>query len=93
MNDFNFEGNVVECNEAEGNEVVKFVKFSLRGNSKLPKDTAIFSVLAGHSCTGAKDCKSMAIQTPLSVCAAQPCTYFQHTKQLIGCIAYTHCCA
>lgn len=33
------------------------LKFS-KGNAKLGKDTLIFSLSAGHSCPGAKDCKS-----------------------------------
>ena len=33
------------------------LKFS-QGNSKLSKDTAIFSLLAGHSCPGAMKCKA-----------------------------------
>jgi hypothetical protein len=35
----------------------------------------------------------IALLLTLSVCAVQPCTCFQLTKQFIGCIAYTHCCA
>lgn len=33
------------------------LKFS-KGNAKLPKTTLIFSLPAGHTCPGAKDCKS-----------------------------------
>jgi hypothetical protein len=34
------------------------------GNAKLPKGTAILSLLAGHNCPGAKDCKSQVEVTP-----------------------------
>lgn len=34
------------------------------GNAKLPKTTAILSLLAGHSCPAAKDCKSMVVELP-----------------------------
>lgn len=34
------------------------------GNAKLSKGTAILSLLAGHNCPGAKDCKSMVVETP-----------------------------
>ncbi len=41
------------------------LKFSL-GNNKLPKSTMIFSLPAGHSCPGAKDCKSFVNQDPVT---------------------------
>ena len=34
------------------------------GNAKLSKGTAILSLLAGHNCPGAKDCKSQVVETP-----------------------------
>lgn len=34
------------------------------GNAKLSDRTAILSLLAGHNCPAAKDCKSMVIETP-----------------------------
>lgn len=34
------------------------------GNAKLSKGTAILSLVAGHNCPGAKDCKSMVVETP-----------------------------
>lgn len=37
------------------------LKFS-KGNAKLGKDVLIFSLSAGHSCPGAKDCKSSVFQ-------------------------------
>lgn len=41
------------------------LKFS-RGNNKLPKSTMIFSLPAGHSCPGAKDCKSSVSVDPVT---------------------------
>jgi len=41
------------------------LKFS-RGNNKLPKSTLIFSLPAGHSCPGAKDCKSSVSVDPVT---------------------------
>lgn len=40
----------------------KRVKFTF-GNAKLPKGTAIISLLAGHNCPAAKDCKSQVVET------------------------------
>ena len=34
------------------------------GNAKLSKGTAILSLLAGHNCPAAKDCKSQVVETP-----------------------------
>lgn len=39
------------------------LKFS-KGNAKLGKDVLIFSLSAGHSCPGAKDCKSSVFLNP-----------------------------
>jgi hypothetical protein len=40
------------------NQLLKFSK----GNSKIPKSTLIFSLPAGHSCPGAKDCKASVLE-------------------------------
>ena len=42
--------------------MIKTLTFS-RGNAKLPKDTAVFSIPAGSTCPFAKDCRSHADRT------------------------------
>ncbi len=43
------------------NKPLIMLKFS-KGNAKLGKDVLIFSLSAGHSCPGAKDCKTSVFQ-------------------------------
>lgn len=45
------------------NQTSPLLKFA-KGNNKLPKSTLIFSLPAGKSCPGAKDCKSSVELTP-----------------------------
>ncbi len=43
------------------NNTTQLLKFS-KGNSKLGKETLIFNLPAGHSCPGAKDCKTSVVE-------------------------------